>query len=58
MQLQEGKGLFKENVENKNKKIKFFYKGKIKNWDGKLDKDIREKIENKFYNEMKELGYL
>ena len=58
MQLQEGKGLFKENVENKNKKIKFFYKGKIKNWDGKLDKNIREKIENKFYNEMKELGYL
>lgn len=58
MQKQEGKGLFKENVRNKNKKIKFFYNGKINNWDGKLNKSIQKKIESRFYNEMKELGYL
>ena len=28
----------------KNKKIKFFYNGKINNWDGKLNKSIQKKI--------------
>ena len=40
------------------KKIKFFNLGKKNNWKSLLDKEIAKKIENRFKNEMSELGYL
>ena len=50
---------FDENTFNKkNKKIKFFNLGINNNWEKILDEKIKLKIENKFYNEMKELGYI
>ena len=50
---------FDENTFNKkNKKIKFFNLGIHNNWEKILDNKIKLKIENKFHNEMKELGYI
>jgi len=40
------------------KKIKFFNLGKKNNWKTLLDKKLIKKIENRFKNEMGELGYL
>ena len=42
----------------KDSKIDFFRKGTTNQWVDILKKDQIYKIENKFYNEMKELGYL
>jgi hypothetical protein len=50
---------FDENTfSKKNKKIKFFNLGIHNNWEKILDNKIKLKIENKFHNEMKELGYI
>ena len=36
----------------------FFREGKSGSWKSQLDKKITDKIENLFFNEMKELNYL
>lgn len=56
----ENKGLFKENVLNKETKSKvdFFHLGPENNWQNLLDKKMAEDIEKKFKNEMKELEYI
>ena len=56
----EQKGLFKENVFNKNNKSKvnFFHLGPENNWRNNLKEDIRNNIEKNFYLEMSELKYL
>ena len=41
-----------------NTKIQFFYLGPKNNWRDLLPADIRKKIEIKFENEMKDLGYI
>lgn len=46
------------NLDKKGKKIPFFKLGKKNNWNEFLNKDITNKIENKFYSEMKELNYI
>ena len=53
-----------QNLEKKNGFIEkgygklFFRNGKIGNWKMNLNKNLSEKIEEKFFYEMKELGYL
>ena len=56
-----------ENLQNMEKKEgfaeiaqgkKFFRSGKVGNWRKELRTDLIKKIEEKFYKEMKELGYL
>ena len=42
----------------KNEKKKFFYLGPKNDWKKLLNENIRQEIENKLSNEMKELGYL
>lgn len=56
----EKKGLFKENVLNKedNSKVNFFHLGPANNWKDNLNEDIKNKIEENFYKEMVELQYL
>ena len=44
--------------EAKVKEKKFFREGRIDEWKNKLNKDLIKKIENNFYEEMKELKYL
>ena len=44
--------------QNTGKKINFFNLGKENDYKKILDKSVREKIEKKFYSEMKELNYL
>ena len=39
-------------------KISFFNQGRKRDWQKILDKQIKDKIEKAFPNEMKELGYL
>ncbi len=59
LQQQEEEGKFKENMLDKNnKKIKFFDKGPNNDWKKNLDFKLKDEIESRFYNEMKELGYL
>jgi len=55
LQKQEEKEGFKEAPKNNNK---FFYLGPKNNWQGLLDKNIKDDIETSFKNEMKDLGYL
>ena len=45
-------------IETISKKELFFREGKSGSWKSQLDKKITNKIENLFYNEMKELNYL
>ena len=56
----EQKGLFKENVLNKNdkNKVNFFHLGPKNKWQNILDKKIVNEIEKFFYKEMKDIGYL
>jgi len=55
----ENKFGFIEATTNKlNKKNKFFYKGKNNDWKQKLDNKTSNKIEESFFEEMKELKYL
>ena len=60
LKMMEGKGLFKENVLNKQTKSKvdFFHLGPENNWQNLLDEKIAKDIEKKFNNEMKELDYI
>jgi len=51
--LEDQKG-FTEKVKGK----KFFRSGKINEWESKMNIDLIKKIENNFYEEMKELNYL
>ena len=59
LQDMEKQGKFIENIitQNSNKK-KFFHLGPDNEWRESLNKNIIEKIENNFNDEMKELGYL
>tara|TARA_B100001057_G_scaffold411438_1_gene427069 strand:- start:85 stop:930 length:846 start_codon:yes stop_codon:yes gene_type:complete len=56
----ERKGLFKENVLNKETKseVNFFHLGPENKWQKILDDKIKLKIEENFRDEMKELGYI
>ena len=56
----ENDGLFKENVMNHltNKEVKFFNQGPENKWEKFLNKKIRDELEVKFRNEMKELNYI
>jgi len=56
----EEQGLFKEGVLNKktNNKANFFHLGPKNKWQNTIDKEIINEIEENFYKEMKELGYL
>ena len=56
----EKKGLFKENAFDKKtgERKNFFNLGPNNNWHKLLDKKIAKEIEEKFKNEMKELGYI
>ncbi len=56
----EARGLFDENAKNKKTgEIKnFFNLGKKNNWKMILNKNILNKLEKNFHNEMKELGYM
>ncbi len=59
MQNLETKGFFAENARGQNnKKVKFFNLGPKNDWKKNLDNEIIEKLNFKFKNEMKELGYL
>ena len=59
LQFLENKGEFKENAyESIDRKKKFFHLGPDNNWENSLDFKIKIEIEQKFSNEMKELGYL
>ena len=50
---------FPESIKiNQNEKIKFFHEGPKRNWRKDLPKNIKEKIEKEFFNEMLELEYL
>ena len=50
---------FQESVkDNEGKKINFFDKGGQRNWSKSLKKDLIDKIEKSFKQEMMELGYL
>lgn len=55
----EDEGIFKENVINyvTNKKVNFFNQGPKNKWENFLDTKIKEELEVKFKNEMKELNY-
>ena len=44
--------------EEKNRTHAFFNQGKLNDWNSILPKEIKKNIENNFYKEMKELGYL
>ena len=46
------------NIDKDGKKIKFFNLGKENDWRKIIDKTISDKIEEKFYREMKELNYI
>lgn len=48
----------KEGFVEQNKKKTFFRSGRVGEWREKLDKKLVEKIEEKFFKEMKCLGYL
>ena len=56
----EDKGLFKEsNIDDKTGKLKkFFNQGPNNKWENYIKKEIINDVEKKFYNEMKELGYI
>ena len=56
----ENDGLFKEsNIDEQTGKLKkFFNKGPENNWKNLIKKEIINDVEKKFYNEMKELGYI
>ena len=56
----ENKGLFKENnVDEKSGKLKtFFNKGPNNKWENLIEKEILNDLQKKFYDEMKELGYI
>ena len=60
MQEMEKKYGFKESKINDHtgEKVKFFHLGPKNNWKKNLDKHSISKIEKKFENEMKELGYI
>jgi len=60
MKASEKEDKFFENKINKKtgKKVSFFNLGKKNDWKKMLDPKIKEKIENVFKEEMKELGYL
>ena len=60
MQEMEKKYGFKEAKINDHtgEKVKFFHLGPKNNWKKNLDKHSISKIEKKFENEMKELGYI
>ena len=44
--------------DEKDRTHAFFNQGKLNDWNSILPNEIKESIENKFYKEMKELGYL
>ena len=44
--------------DEKDRTHAFFNQGKLNDWNSILPNEIKENIENKFYIEMKELGYL
>ena len=52
--------LFKEsNIDDKTGKLKkFFNQGPNNKWENYIKKEIINDVEKKFYNEMKELGYI
>jgi len=56
----ENEGLFKENVINhlNNKKVNFFNQGPKNSWKNFLNEKIKDELEVKFKNEMRELNYL
>ena len=56
----EKEGLFNENVFKKtsSQKVDFFHKGPKNKYEKFLSKNLQKEIEEKFYDEMKELGYL
>ena len=59
LQKMENQGQFTENAyETIDKKKKFFNLGPQNNYKNILDKKIRDEIETKLTEEMKELGYL
>ena len=60
MKKLEKKTSFNESIVDKNtgKKKPFFYLGPNNDWKNILSNESKEKIENKFFLEMKELGYL
>ena len=59
LQKQESLEGFKEaNKNTKGEPIKFFNLGPKNNWQKMLDSKTISKIENEFYTEMKEIGYL
>ena len=53
--LEESNGFAEKNIRNNQK---FFFKGSDNDWNKILPKNIKEKIENNFYDEMLELEYL
>ena len=58
LQQSENKYGFKESSNMSGFNKKFFNLGPKNDWKNLLKKEIKEKIENHFKEEMKELGYL
>ena len=60
LKKKEGEEGFVESVYSKSKdhKIPFFNQGFKNDWEKVLEKKVLDKIEKKFYKEMKLLGYL
>lgn len=59
LQKIEDSGEFDENAfQSTGIKKKFFKLGPNNRWENLLNKNVREEIEKKFYNEMKELNYI
>ncbi len=56
--IENEKGFKESSLDKKNNKNKFFYLGPENKWQNLLSKDIKIKIEDKFYKEMKELNYI
>ena len=57
--MEKKQGFHESAISSKTKKkIKFFNLGKKNNWQKLLNKKLARKIENRFKNEMRELGYL
>ena len=55
----ENEGKFKESVHDSSGKIKnFFYEGPNNRWQDSLNLNIKNEIEEKLANEMRELGDL
>ena len=56
--IENEKGFIESMTDKNNNKINFFSKGPKRNWVEEISPEINKKIENKFFKEMREFGYI